>query len=130
MSPGRASEAQASEETDGLPQAPGWCVQDPELAHSHAGRGVARREPPLEAAVDVKTVRHLITEVCKRGKTGVATLRALFGASVGRKPAISEYEPDADLRDTAQVSLLENSCIEASVRRVGLADGLLKGAKA
>ena len=77
-----------------------------------------------------ETARALTTEVCKRGKTGAAVRRGLFDASVGRKPAISEYEPDADLRDTAQVPLLEDGCIEASVRREGLADGLLKGAKA
>lgn len=50
-----------------------------------------------------------------------------FDACVGRKPAISEYEPDANLGDTAQVPLLENSCSEASIRREGLPDGLLKG---
>ena len=54
----------------------------------------------------------------------------LFDASVGRKPAISEYEPDSDLRDTVQVPLLEDRCIEASIRREGLPDGLLKGGKA
>lgn len=54
----------------------------------------------------------------------------LFDASAGSKPAISEYEPDADLRDAAQVTLLEDGCSEAAIRRDGLANGLLKGAKA
>ena len=54
----------------------------------------------------------------------------LFDPSAGGKPAISEYRPDADLRDAAQVPLLEDGCNEAAIRRDGLADGLLKGAKA
>ena len=130
MSPGRATEAQVGEEIDRLPQAAGWCVQDPDLTHFHAGRGVARREPPLEAAVGGETACPLTAEVCKPGTSGAARLRGVFDASVSTKPAISEYEPDADLRDTAQVPLLEDGCSEASIRREGLPDGLLKGRKA
>ena len=33
------------------------------------------------------------------------------------KPAIVEYEPDSDLRDTEQVPLLEDGGIEAFIRR-------------
>jgi hypothetical protein len=62
--------------------------------------------------------------------TGATALRGLFDASVGSKPALSEYQPDADLRDTAQVPLLKHSCSEAAIRREGLPDGLLKGGKA
>ena len=54
----------------------------------------------------------------------------LFDASVGRKPAFSEYQSDADQRDTVQVPLLEDRCIEASIRRDRLPDGLMKGGKA
>jgi hypothetical protein len=52
-----------------------------------------------------------------------------FDASVDTKSAVSENQPDADLRDTAQV-LLEGGCSEASIRREGLPDGLLKGKRA
>ncbi|MBK8336763.1 MAG: hypothetical protein IPL03_09225 [Sterolibacteriaceae bacterium] len=63
-------------------------------------------------------------EICRLQRSG------LFDASVGRKPAISEYEPDADPRDTVQVLLLDDHCIVASIRREGLPDGWLKGGKA
>jgi hypothetical protein len=76
MSPGRASVAQAREETDRL-----------------------QRSGPFDASVDTKS-------------------------------AVSENQPDADLRDTVQVPLLEVGCIVASIRREGLPDGWLKGARA
>ena len=41
----------------------------------------------------------------------------LFAAAVNGKPAVVEYEPDTDLRDTEQVSLLEEGGIEAFLRR-------------
>ena len=45
---------------------------------------------------------------------------ALFGSyhlTLGGKPAVVEYEPDADLRDTEQVPFLELGGIETFVRR-------------
>ena len=52
-------------------------------------------------------------------KTGTAAdpLRGLFEAAIGGKPAVVEYEPDSDLRDTEQVPLLEDGGIEAFFRR-------------
>jgi type I restriction enzyme M protein len=44
-------------------------------------------------------------------------LRGLFSATLAGKPAVVEYEPDSDLRDTEQVPLLEEGGIEASLRR-------------
>ena len=44
-------------------------------------------------------------------------LRGLFPATVAGKPAVVEYEPDTDLRDTEQVPLLEEGGIEAFLRR-------------
>ena len=41
----------------------------------------------------------------------------LFAASVNGEPAVVEYEPDTDLRDTEQVSLLEEGGVEAFLRR-------------
>ena len=35
----------------------------------------------------------------------------------GRKPAVVEYEPDTDLRDTEQIPLLEEGGIESFIRR-------------
>lgn len=52
-------------------------------------------------------------------KKGVAAdlLHGLFEATVKGKPAVVEYEPDTDLRDTEQVPLLEEGGIDAFIRR-------------
>jgi len=50
-------------------------------------------------------------------KTKADALRGLFETTVKGKPAIVEYEPDSDLRDTEQVPLLEEGGIEAFIRR-------------
>jgi type I restriction enzyme M protein len=57
--------------------------------------------------------------ICKIHKKGVSTdpLRGLFLTTIAGKPAIVEYEPDPDLRDTEQVPLLEEGGIEAFIRR-------------
>jgi len=44
-------------------------------------------------------------------------LRGLFPTTIDGKPAVVEYEPDPDLRDSEQVSLLEEGGIEAFLRR-------------
>ena len=44
-------------------------------------------------------------------------LCGLFAATVNGKPAVVEYEPDTDLRDTEQVSLLEEGRVGAFLRR-------------
>ncbi|WP_198026856.1 hypothetical protein [Polaromonas glacialis] len=45
------------------------------------------------------------------------TLHGLYDAPVDGKPAVVEYEADADLRDTEQVPLLEDGGIAAFIRR-------------
>ena len=45
------------------------------------------------------------------------SLRGLFSARVNGKPAVVEYEPDTDLRDTEQVPLMEEGGIEAFLHR-------------
>jgi hypothetical protein len=108
-------------DVDRLPQTAGWCALNPEQTDFHGGRDVTLRESPLKVAFCGETARGLTAEVCKSSKkpskTGADPLRGLFNATVGRKPAIVEYQRDTDLRDaTAQVSLLKNVCIEASIR--------------
>ncbi len=44
-------------------------------------------------------------------------LRGLFPVTIGGRPAVVEYEPDPDLRDTEQVPLLEVGGIEEFLRR-------------
>ena len=53
----------------------------------------------------------------KPGKAKADPLRGLFEMTVDGKPAIVEYEPDSDLRDTEQIPLLEEGGIEAFIRR-------------
>jgi type I restriction enzyme M protein len=65
----------------------------------------------------VETAVPVITKVHKPGKAKADPLRGLFEAIVDGKPAIVEYEPDSDLRDTEQVPLLEDGGIETFIRR-------------
>jgi type I restriction enzyme M protein len=44
-------------------------------------------------------------------------LRGLFKTTINGKPAVVEYEPDSELRDTEQIPLLENGGIEAFLKR-------------
>ena len=44
-------------------------------------------------------------------------LRGLFAANVNGRPAVVEYEPDTDLRDTEQIPLQEAGGIRAFLRR-------------
>ncbi len=65
----------------------------------------------------VETAPPVIAKVHKPGKAKADPLRGLFGATEDGKPAVVEYEPDSDLRDTEQVPLLEDGGIEAFIRR-------------
>jgi type I restriction enzyme M protein len=65
----------------------------------------------------VETAPPVIAKVHKPGKVKPDPLHGLFEATVGGKPAVVEYEPDSDLRDTEQVPLLEEGGIEAFIRR-------------
>jgi type I restriction enzyme M protein len=64
-----------------------------------------------------ETAPPVIARVHKPGKTKADALRGLFEATVDGKPAVVEYEPDSDLRDTEQVPLLEDGGVEAFIRR-------------
>lgn len=65
----------------------------------------------------VETAPPVIGKMHKPGKAKPDPLRGLFDATVNGKPAIVEYEPDSDLRDTEQVPLMEEGGIEAFIRR-------------
>jgi len=64
-----------------------------------------------------ETAPPVIAKEHKPGKAKTDPLCGLFQATVDGKPAIVEYEPDADLRDTEQVPLLEDGGIDAFIRR-------------
>lgn len=59
----------------------------------------------------------VIARVHKPGKVPADPMRGLHNTSIDGKPAVVEYEPDSDLRDTEQVPLLEDGGIEAFIRR-------------
>ena len=57
----------------------------------------------------------VLRKIHKRG-TEADPLRGLFAANVKGRPAVVEYEPDTDLRDTEQIPLQEDGGIEAFLR--------------
>ena len=63
-----------------------------------------------------ETAPPVIKKIHKRG-TEADPLRGRFEATVKGKPAVVEYEPDTDLRDTEQIPLQEEGGIEAFLRR-------------
>jgi type I restriction enzyme M protein len=87
---------------------------DPNRAHSpkeiKALRETAERPSGAEDA------RPVIKKIHKKG-TNADPLRGLFAVALDGKPAVVEYEPDPDLRDTEQIPLLEAGGIEAFLRR-------------
>ena len=72
--------------------------------------GGAATEPGGNAAPPV------IRKIHKKG-VEPEPLRGLIEVTLGGKRSVVEYEPDPDLRDTEQVSLLEPGGIEAFLRR-------------
>ena len=84
---------------------------DPERAYS--AKEIKALKGAAERSDDAPPV---IKKIHKKG-TAADPLRGLFAATIGGKPAVVEYEPDPDLRDTEQVPLLEAGGIEAFLRR-------------
>ena len=58
----------------------------------------------------------IIRKIHKKG-VEADPLRGLFTAHVDDRPAVVEYEPDSDLRDSEQIPLQEDGGIEAFLRR-------------
>ena len=65
----------------------------------------------------VEAAPPVIAKVHKPGKIKADPMHGLYEGTVGGKPAVVEYETDADLRDTEQVPLLEEGGIAAFIRR-------------
>ena len=63
-----------------------------------------------------ETASPVIRKIYKRG-TDADPLRGRFAATIDGRPAVVEYEPDTDLRDTEQIPLQEAGGIEAFLRR-------------
>ena len=84
---------------------------NPERAY--AAKEIKALKETAQRAEDAPPV---INKVNKKG-TAPDSLRGLFAATIAGKPAVVEYEPDPDLRDTEQVPLLEPGGVEAFLRR-------------
>jgi type I restriction enzyme M protein len=64
------------------------------------------RLPEASAQAGAEDAPPVIRKIHKKG-TAADALRGLFATTLGGKPAVVEYEPDSDLRDTEQVPFLE-----------------------
>jgi type I restriction enzyme M protein len=70
-----------------------------------------------EAGARDETAPPVIRKVHKRGTAAPDPIRGLYEISIDGLPCVVEYEPDADLRDTEQVPLMEEGGIDAFLRR-------------
>lgn len=64
-----------------------------------------------------ETAPPVIAKIHKPGKAKADPLRGRYALKLGAKTVVVEYEPDAELRDTEQVPLLEPGGIDAFIRR-------------
>jgi len=85
-------------------------------------RMTARRHKLLmtalaEKAAEAAPVIRKVSRPKPGADTGHDALHGSFRTTIDGRPAVVEYEPDPDLRDTEQVPLLEEGGIEAFVRR-------------
>jgi type I restriction enzyme M protein len=88
-------------------------------ADKHNVKLTAKRKKLLQTVLDERyeDAKEVIAKVHKPGKVEPDPLRGVFAATVDGKPAIVEYEPDPELRDTEQIPLLEDGGIDAFIRR-------------
>jgi type I restriction enzyme M protein len=88
-------------------------------ADKHGVKLTTKRQKLLQAALAERDedASEVISRVHKSGKVEPNPLCGLFTATVDGKPAVVQYEPDSELRDTEQVPLLEEGGIGAFIRR-------------
>ncbi len=91
------------------------------VANDCSGCGVkltAKRKKLLQTSLGERdeSAEPVVSKIHKRG-TEADPLRGRFEATVNGRPAVVEYEPDTDLRDTEQIPLQEEGGIEAFLRR-------------
>ena len=83
----------------------------------HAARPRSAKLLPLAGSWRVETAPSVIAKVDKPSKLTADRMLGQYDAAVTGKPCVVEYEPDADLRDTEQVPLLEEGGTRAFIRR-------------
>jgi type I restriction enzyme M protein len=88
-------------------------------AGSYGIKLTAKRQKLLQSALAEKdeAAALVIKRMHKPGKAEADPLYGKFAVAASLLPAIVEYEPDSELRDTEQVPLLEEGGIEAFLRR-------------
>jgi len=88
-------------------------------AEANGVKLTARRRKLLqsELAERDEAAAPVIARVHKPGKTEADPLHGRFAVPLDGRPAVVEYVPDSELRDTEQVPLLEEGGIEAFIRR-------------
>ena len=87
-------------------------------AGAHGVKLTAKRKTLLKTSLASRdeTAEPVIKKV-HRKEVASDALRGLYPATIDGKPAIVEYEPDTNLRDTEQIQLLEEGGIESFIRR-------------
>jgi type I restriction enzyme M protein len=88
-------------------------------AEAHSVKLTSKRRKLLQNLLTDRdeSAREVLARVHKPEKVAADPVRGRFAITVDGKPAVVEYEPDAELRDTEQVPLLEQGGIEAFLRR-------------
>lgn len=105
----------------------GELYEDHNVFRDRVAAALKRADEKIPAA-DLKTILKtvswreesappVIAKLHKPGKVAADPMRGLYETNFDGKPAVVEYEPDSDLRDTEQVPLLEDGGIEAFIRR-------------
>ena len=85
----------------------------------HGVKLTAKRSKLLQTslATRAEAAEPVIKKIHKPGRMEPDPIRGLVESTVKGKCRVVEYEPDSELRDTEQVSLLEEGGIEAFLRR-------------
>ena len=88
-------------------------------ATAHGVKLTAKRKTLLKTSLASRdeTAEPVIKTVHRKGAAEPDALRGLYPVTIDGRPAVVEYEPDTDLRDTEQVPLLEERDIAAFLRR-------------
>ena len=88
-------------------------------ASAHGIKVTAKRKKLLQTALASReeAAAPVIKKTHKPGAVGPDPIRGLIEAALGGQSTVVEYEPDAELRDTEQVPLLEEGGVEAFIRR-------------
>jgi type I restriction enzyme M protein len=88
-------------------------------AEKHGVKITTKRKKLLQSVLAERdeSAKEVISRVHKAGKVEPNSLCGLYSTTIDGKPAVLEYEPNPELRDTEQVPLVEDGGIEAFLHR-------------